>query len=439
MIDPEERQEQEAASIALGGAIVDAAPASARVEEAHDPYLALHYRDFRLLLGGRFAAAMGEQMLNVAVGWELYQRTNSALALGYVGLVQVAPVIALALPAGQVADRFNRKGVIGGALGMLVLSALGLALLSATRGPLPLFYLCLLGLGIGEAFYTPASSAFVSQVIPAQVFGNAATWNSSTWQLAAVIGPALGGFVIAWLHGATAIYALEAVAAAIYLLLLVQIRSRHKPATASRSARGFAALVEGVSFVRRTKVILAAITLDLFAVLFGGATTLLPIFARDILHVGPVGLGWMRAMSSIGAVLMALTLAHRPPFRRAGRVLLLAVAGFGLATVVFGVSRWFPLSLAMLFLLGALDNISVVTRATLLLVRTPDAMRGRVSAVNNVFIGMSNQLGGFESGVTAAIFSPTLSVVAGGIGTIIVVIAVALIWPQIRRLGLLIE
>ncbi|HKD75794.1 MAG TPA: MFS transporter, partial [Ktedonobacterales bacterium] len=434
--------EQESAYVALdgnGSAISDVATAGERIEEAHDPYLALHYRDFRLLLAGRFVATMGEQMLNVAIGWELYQRTNSALALGFVGLVQVAPVIALALPAGQIADRFNRKMVIGSAIGMLTLSALGLALLSSTRGPLPLVYVCLLAFGIGDAFYTPASSAFISQVIPATVFGNAATWSSSSWQLAAVLGPALGGFVIAWQHGATTVYVLEAVATVIYLLLLVQIRSRHQPVRTSDQAKGFAALVEGVNFVRSTKVILAAITLDLFAVLFGGATTLLPIFARDILHVGPVGLGWMRALPSIGAVLMAVTLAHLPPFPRAGRTLLLAVAGFGAATIIFGVSRWFPLSLAMLFLLGALDNISVVMRSTLMLVRTPDAMRGRVSAVNSVFVGMSNQLGGFESGVTAAILTPTLSVIGGGIGTIVVVIAVALIWPQIRRLGLLIE
>jgi MFS family permease len=186
-------------------------------------------------------------------------------------------------------------------------------------------------------------------------------------------------------------------------------------------------------------VLLAAITLDLFAVLLGGATTLLPIFARDILHAGPIGLGWLQAASSIGAVCMALVLAHRPPFRRAGRTLLIAVAGFGLATIVFGVSKWFPLSMAMLFVLGALDNISVVVRSTLVLVRTPDELRGRVGAVNSLFVGTSNQLGGFESGVAAQLFGPVVAVVAGGIGTLLVVGLVAWYWPEMRRLGRLVE
>jgi hypothetical protein len=191
----------------------------------------------------------------------------------------------------------------------------------------------------------------------------------------------------------------------------------------------------GVRFVWRSKILLAAITLDLFAVLLGGATALLPIFARDILQVGPTGLGWLRAAPSIGAVLMAIALVYLPPFRRAGATLLLAVAGFGAATIVFGLSRSFVLSLAMLGLLGALDNISVVIRSTLLLTQTPDMMRGRVSAVNSVFIGASNQLGGFESGLAAALFGPIIAVVGGGIGTILVVAAVGLIWPEMRRLG----
>jgi hypothetical protein len=211
-----------------------------------------------------------------------------------------------------------------------------------------------------------------------------------------------------------------------------------KQATYTREATSVRSLAAGVGFVWRTKIILATITLDLFAVLLGGATTLLPIYAQNILHVGPIGLGWLRAAPSIGAVVIALSLAHLPPFKKAGWMLLVAVAGFGVATIVFGVSRWFPLSFAMLVALGGLDNISVVVRSTLLLLRPPDEMRGRISAVNSVFVGSSNQLGGFESGLAAAIFGPTLAVVGGGIGTILVVIAVGLIWPEVRQLGRLV-
>jgi MFS family permease len=214
---------------------------------------------------------------------------------------------------------------------------------------------------------------------------------------------------------------------------------RVRPQKTAFGRRSLSSLLEGLRFLGKTQVLLAAITLDLFAVLLGGATTLLPIYATSILHVGPVGLGWLQAASSIGAVCMALTLAHRPPFKRAGRTLLLAVAGFGLATIIFGVSRWFWLSLLMLFLLGAFDNISVVIRSTLLLVRTPDEMRGRVSAVSSLFIGTSNQLGGFESGLVAQLIGPVPAVVVGGIGTILVVLLIGWVWPEMRNLGTLRE
>jgi hypothetical protein len=243
----------------------------------------------------------------------------------------------------------------------------------------------------------------------------------------------VGGLLIGVFHGATWVYALYAFAALIFMALLVQI---HVRPTATRVVRGrtWGSIVDGLKFLWSTQVLLAAITLDLFAVLLGGAVTLLPIFARDILHVGPFGFGWLRAATSVGAICMALTLAHRPAFTHAGRTLLLAVTGFGVVTIVFGLSRWFALSLAMLFLLGALDNISVVIRSTLVLVRTPDEMRGRVGAVNALFIGTSNQLGGFESGLTAQLFGPVVSVVAGGIGTLIIVLLVTLFWPDMRNL-----
>jgi MFS family permease len=401
--------------------------------EQHDPYLALRHRDFRIFVAGRFIITLGEQMLTVAIGWEMYQRTHSALALGLVGLVQIVPVLLFSLPAGQVADRMSRKHIVLVTQTVMGLGAAMLALLSAEQGAIVLVFATLVLLGTATAFYDPASSSLLSQTVPAEVFANAATWSSSSWQFAAVTGPALGGFIIAFTGHATAVYIFDAIASGIYFCLLFFLHDRQ--VTRAHETPSVRSLSAGVGFVWRTKTIMAAITLDLFAVLLGGATTLLPIYAEDILHVGPVGLGWLRAAPSIGAVVMALSLAHLPPFKRTGWTLLVAVAGFGLATIIFGISRVFPLSLAMLVLLGGLDNISVVVRSTLLLLRTPDEMRGRIAAINSVFVGSSNQLGGFESGLAAALFGPILAVVGGGIGTILVVIAVALIWPEIRRLG----
>lgn len=402
-----------------------------------DSYGALHSRDFRLFLAGVFLAALGQQMIGVALGWELYERTGSALVLGFIGLAQVLPIIVLFLPAGYIIDRYNRKYVVMAAQLALALAELGLALLSYERGPLLLIYGCLIMMGCALSFNNPASSALVSQVVPEVAFENATTWRSSTSQLAAVLGPASSGFLIGLFHGSTLVYVLSAGTALIFVLLLLVIHTRSQITAFGR--RSLSSLLQGLRFLGKTQVLLAAITLDLFAVLLGGATTLLPIYATSILHVGPVGLGWLQAASSIGAVCMALTLAHRPPFKRAGSTLLLAVAAFGLATIVFGISRWFWLSLLMLFLLGAFDNISVVIRSTLLLVRTPDEMRGRVSAVSSLFIGTSNQLGGFESGLVAQLIGPVPAVVVGGIGTILIVLLIGWIWPEMRNLGTLRE
>jgi MFS family permease len=381
---------------------------------------------------GRFIASMGSQMLSFAVAWELWLRTHNALALGLVGLVQVTPVILLSLPAGHVADQHNRKRIVLTAQAMLVFCALGLALLSALQGPLVLVYLFLLGIGIVQAFNDPASSTLLPQAVPPEIFSSAATWSSSTGQLASIIGPGLAGLLVAFWDGVTLNYLIAALAACVYLSLVAMMRGRQL--ALSRKAATLESLKEGIRFIRSTKEILAAITLDLFAVLFGGAVTLLPIYATDILKVGPQGLGVLRAASSIGALVMAVALAHLPTFKHAGRTLLLAVTGFGLATIVFGLSKSFWLSVAMLFLLGGLDNISVVIRSTLILTRTPDQMRGRTSAVNSIFIGASNQLGGFESGLTADLFGPIISVVGGGIGTILVVLIVARTWPELRRM-----
>jgi MFS family permease len=405
-------------------------------------YGSLQFHDFRLLLIGVFLTMFARQMITVAIGWELYERTGSALILGGVGLAQVIPLIVLFLPSGYVADRYSRKHIIMLSQTVLALASVGLALLSYQQGSLWLIYGCLVAMGSAQSFSQPASSAIVSQVVPERAYENATTWRSSIAQTSAVIGPATGGFLIGIFHGATIVYMVSGVAAIIFvlLLLLMQVQPQVRQTKGAESGRRTpGALVEGLRFLGRTQVMLAAITLDLFAVLLGGATTLLPIYATSILHVGPIGLGWLQAADSVGAVCMALVLAHRPPFTKAGPTLLLAVTGFGVATIIFGISHWFWLSFLMLFLLGAFDNISVVIRTTLLLVRTPDEMRGRVGAVSSLFIGTSNQLGGFESGLVAQLIGPVLAVVTGGIGTILVVILVAWLWPEMRRLGTLRE
>lgn len=399
----------------------------------HDPYAALRIRDYRLFLFGNIMAVIGMQMQAVAIGYEIYERTGSAMALGWVGFVQVLPVLLLAMPAGHTADRFPRKYIIIGCVVSLgVISGL-LTLLSATSGPLWAVYACLAGIGVARAFQQPAKASLVPLLVPRERFTNAVAWSTGGFHLASIVGPALGGAVIAFTRNPALVYLLDALMAGVFLAMLLQIKSplQIKAATAIT----LESLAAGLKFVYRVKIILGSISLDMFAVLLGGATSLMPIYAKDILKVGPAGLGWMQAAPAVGALLMSFAIAHLPPMRRAGRTLLLAVIGFGAATIVFGLSRSFPLSLAALFAIGALDNISVVIRHTLVQLLTPDEMRGRVSAVNSMFIGASNELGGFESGLLAHLTSPTVSVVSGGIGTIFVVAGVALLWPELRRYG----
>ena len=404
------------------------------MSDTHDPYQALRFSGFRLLLIGIFIAGLGERMIDVALGWELYERTGSALVLGGVGLAIVIPVIVLSLPAGHIIDRFNRKYIVIISQFVLALVSLGLTALSFTRGSLVLIYGCLVLYGCASAFNSPAAATLVPQVVDERAFENAATWDSSVGQLASVLGPAVGGLLIALLGGATLVYAINAGVILLFVCLLFFLREI-RPVTPTHETTTLQSLGEGLKFLRSTQVILASITLDMFAVLLGGATALLPIYARDILHVGPAGLGWLRAAPSIGALGMSFIIAHTPPFKRAGRTLLLAVTGFGLATIIFGISRSFWVSLLMLGLLGGFDNISVVIRSTLLMTRTPNALLGRISAINFIFIGASNELGGFESGLAAQFFGPVIAVAGGGIGTVLVALAVALIWPEMRRLG----
>jgi len=287
-------------------------------------------------------------------------------------------------------------------------------------------------MGMARAFNEPASSTLLPETIPPHLFANAATWNTSTWQVASITGPTVAGLIIGFSNSVTVIYIFGAIVASIFCILLTMIKGR-KLALAEKSAT-WKSLTEGFNFMRNTRVILAAITLDMFAVLFGGAVALLPIYATDILKVGAQGLGIMRAAPSVGALITAFLIAHLPPMKNAGKILLIAVAGFGLATIVFGLSTSFWLSLLMLALLGAFYNVSVVIRGTLVLTHTPDQMRGRISAVNGIFIGISNELGAFESGFAAGLLGPVGAVVLGGIGTIIVVLTVARVFPQLREL-----
>jgi MFS family permease len=400
---------------------------------AHDPYAALRLPDYRRVLAGSVLASVGSEMQSVAVGWELYERTSSATALGLVGLVLFLPVVFLSLPAGHAADRYSRKALLVAAQCFMALASLGLAVLSFAKGPIPLIYVCLLLAGCSRAVSAPARWAMVPQVVPDNVLGNAVTWNSSGWQVASMTGPALGGALIAAAGQAGGAYLLAGGCSLACAALVAPVRPRTAPRP--KETLSLQSVMAGIRFIWRNQLILATITLDLFAVLLGGATALLPIFARDLLEVGPSGLGWLRAAPSVGAFVMALLMAHRPPLRRAGRTLLWAVAGFGAATIGFGLSRDFALSFAMLAMTGALDNISVVVRGTLVQVLTPDTMRGRVSAVNAIFISSSNELGAFESGITAQLFGPVWSVVGGGIGTLLVVAIVMLLWPEILRLG----
>ena len=288
---------------------------------------------------------------------------------------------------------------------------------------LPLIYTIMLISGCARTFGWAARSSFLPTLVPREIFANAVTWNSSLFQISSVVGPAMVGFLIVRL-GFPFVYALDATCGLIFFLLLLPIQKIRENRRVIGSA--WASLAEGIRFVASRKVILATITLDLFAVLLGGATALLPVFADQILHCGPIGLGWMRAAPAVGALVMAIRIAYLPPMQRAGRMLLWSVTGFGVATIVFGLSHWFWLSLLMLFLTGVFDSVSMVVRQTIVQLLTPDEMRGRVSAVNNIFIGTSNEFGAVESGLTAALFGPVISVVAGGIGTILVVIAVAL-------------
>ena len=400
----------------------------------HDPYAAFRLSSFRRYFTGHTILILGWQMQKVAVLWEIYERTDSAMHLGYVGLVQFAPFAMLAVLAGHVTDTHNRKHILMTAAAFNAMAAAGLAW-NSVYGTANLTYLFLLLGGCARAFQMPARRSFLPRIVPRQTFPNAVSWHSSGFELSSMAGPAVGGSLIAIFESATPIYLINSVVLAIFVILVAGIPYVHEKI--QNMAMSLESLLGGFRFIQRNPVVFAAITLDMMGVLFGGAVALMPIFARDILEVGPQGLGWLMAAPAVGAFSMALLQAHMRPARQAGRRLLIAVTGFGLVTIGFGLSETFALSLTMLFFLGACDNISVVIRGVLVQMLTPDHMRGRVSAIDGLFIGTSNELGAFESGMVAGLFGPVISVVSGGVGTIVVVLAVAWIWPQLRRYGAL--
>jgi len=392
-----------------------------------EAYSAFRSRDYRFLLTGLFLSNFGMQMLSVAVSWDLYVQTKSALVLGNVGFVQVAPFILFALFAGHAADRYDRRRTM--ILTQFLLLTASVLLMIGFRS-VALIYCCLFLTACGRAFQWPARQALLPHVVVPGTLGNAITWNSSVQEISSVSGPAIAGILLA-AAGSRIVYLVQAIFGCLTLICYIGLRYRSK-AVVDAPAPTAKSLLEGMHYVRENKLILSAISLDLFAVLFGGATALLPIYAADILHAGARGLGWLRAAPSVGSVTMALVLAHSRKIHRAGAILLWAVAGFGAATIVFGISRSFVLSVAMLALTGACDNVSVVLRQSLLQT-TPDYVRGRVLAFSSIFISSSNQFGAVESGWTAAWFGAVRSVAGGGIATIAVVAICAAVSEPLRK------
>ena len=406
------------------------------MSDRHDPYSALRVTFFRQFLIVRLFVSIGTAAQGLAIGWEIYDRTNQALSLGMVGLVQAIPMLVLTLPAGYLADVFDRRKLMMLSLAGATLTSIGLAVASWSQAPIAWVYLLLLLDSASLRMGWPAATAILPLLVPEKLLENAVKWRTSAMHITSIAGPAIGGLLIS--INLQAAYLLSAFSSAIFVAFLWTVRLP----PAARIGRGdmLGQVFEGVRFVWRRKLILGATSLDLFAVLLGGAVYLLPIFAREIIEVGQLHLepeqvlGWLRAAPAVGALSMAILIAHLPPLRRSGSVLLWSVAGFGLATIAFGLSRNFWFSLLMLAFVGAFDNVSMVIRQVVIQLATPNEMRGRVSAVNSIFVGSSNELGGFESGVVAQVFNPVISVVSGGIGTLLVVAIWARSFPYLRRL-----
>jgi MFS family permease len=408
-------------------------------QEKHDPFAVLKFKDYQFFLTFRFFLTMAIQMQSVIVGWQVYSMTNNVIDLGLIGLMEAIPFILISIFSGHIADTFNRKKIIVLFTFIFMLASSALLYIStensdllAVYGTLPIFILVGI-IGVIRGFMSAALSPFLSQLIPRNRYGNGATWNSTIWQVASVIGPSISGFLVA-IDYMTA-YGVSLIFIFIALFSLLFIPKKETP-TKEEGESIWESIGVGVKFVIKNQLILGALSLDLFAVLLGGAVALLPDFAKNVLHAGPVELGYLRAAPALGAAIMAIIIAYKPPVRNAGKILLYSVAGFGVSTILFGFSTNFWAALFFLFLTGAFDNVSVVIRHSILQLATPDNMRGRVSAVNGIFIGSSNEIGAFESGITAKWWGTKAAIVIGGSLTLLVVGITGKISPKLRKLNL---
>jgi len=404
----------------------------------NDAYAVLRISGYRRFITGRFFLTFAIQMQSVIIGWQVYDLTHDALSLGLIGLSEAIPFLTVALFAGHVADIINRKLIISIAATIYVLCAIILLYMSyamqelyLAAGVLPL-YIIIAITGLARAFFFPAQSAYMAQIVPRSLYANSSTWNSTIWHIAAVSGPAAGGLVygFAGIHAAFMCVVFFSAISLIFFYI-----SKSVPLPARNVGEGiFTSLSTGIKFVFGHQVLLGALALDMFGVLFGGAVALLPVFASEVLHTGPQGLGFLRAAPALGAVLMALILAYHPPIHRSGIKLLWAVGGFGACIIFFALSGNFFLSIGLLALSGMFDNVSVIIRGTILQMYTPDEMRGRVASVNSLFVGSSNELGSFESGLAAKLMGLIPSVVFGGGMTVMIVLATAGFAPKLRKM-----
>jgi len=402
------------------------------------PYAALKIPDFRLFITARFCVTLAIQIQSVVVAWQVYDLTHDPLSLGLIGLAEAIPSIGVSLYAGHVADIVQRKKIVLACVATLLFCSMSLLFftldytsLLKSYGVVPIYCVIFVS-GISRGFISPAMFAFMPQLIPRELYGNAITWNSTLWETAAIGGPAIGGFLYGFL-GIKASYSADVFLMATGLMLAILVNNKPLPSESEESG-----IVEkiraGLRFVFRNQIILGAISLDLFAVLFGGAVALLPIFAKEILHAGPEGLGILRAAPAVGALLMAVYITHNPIMKNTGKILLYCVSGFGICMILFALSTNFLLSLFLLMMSGMFDCVSVIIRSTLLQTLTPENMKGRVSAVNHIFIGSSNEIGMFESGVAAKLIGVVPSVIFGGCMTLLSVGVISLLAKSLRKL-----
>ena len=405
-----------------------------------EAFAVIHVKNFRFYLSYRIFMTMASLMQSVIVGWQIYAISHNVLWLGFIGLAEVIPQIGISLFAGHYIDLWNRRKIVNYTTLLLIFGALILLIYSADAtyfserfGIIPIFITIFLT-GLARGILGPAQVALLGQLVPRNLYANAATWNSANWQVAAVMGPAIGGLIYGF-WGIIPAYSLVLglYTLSFFMIMLIKI-GRHEVIETTEGV--FTRIRSGINFVFKTPELLGAFTLDMFAVLFGGAVAMLPVFASDILHIGPQGLGLLRACPAIGATLMAFLLMFRPPMRETGKILFICVLGFGLCMIGFGLSKSFILSGLLLILSGAFDNVSVVIRGTILQLYTPDEMRGRVASVNSIFIGSSNELGAFESGVAAKLMGLVPSVVFGGIMTLAVVFTTIRVNKPLRKLSL---